>query len=62
MWNTKMRGRGKKVNREFAFLSYASRLDAARAVHWLDGCRVADLQKDGGGITVEAENGDAAAA
>jgi hypothetical protein len=27
-------------------------------VHWLDGCRIVDLQKDAGGITVEAENGD----
>lgn len=52
-----MRGRGKKVNREFAFLSFETPLGAARAAHWLDGCRVADLQKDGGGITVEAENG-----
>jgi hypothetical protein len=102
MWNTKLRGRGKKVNREvgagcdqaapcplpapgrlacsrvrsascltttlcsstlsatpqFAFLSYATRAEAARAVHWLDGARIADLQKDGGGITVEAENGE----
>jgi len=55
-----MRSRGKKVNREFAFLSYASRRDAARAVHFLDGCRILGLQKDEGGITVEAENGEGA--
>jgi hypothetical protein len=30
-------------------------------VHWLDGARIADLQKDAGGITVEAENGEGAA-
>jgi hypothetical protein len=46
---------------QFAFLSFASRAEAARAVHWLDGARIADLQKDAGGITVEAENGEGAA-
>ncbi|KAF6255433.1 hypothetical protein COO60DRAFT_1702833 [Scenedesmus sp. NREL 46B-D3] len=58
MWNTKMLARGRRVNREFAFISYASRLEAARAVHWLDGCRLPDLEKDRNGITVEYENGE----
>jgi hypothetical protein len=58
MWNTKMLARGRRVNREFAFISYASRLEAARAVHWLDGCRLPDLEKDKNGITVEYENGE----
>jgi hypothetical protein len=58
MWNTKMLARGRRVNREFAFISYASPLEAARAVHWLDGCRLPDLEKDKNGITVEYENGE----
>jgi hypothetical protein len=58
MWNTKMLARGRKVNREFAFISYSSPLEAARAVHWLDGCRLSDLEKDKNGVTVEYENGE----
>lgn len=58
MWNTKMLARGRRVNREFAFISYASPREAARAVHWLDGCRLPDLEKDRNGITVEYENGE----
>jgi hypothetical protein len=58
MWNTKMLARGRRVNREFAFISYATPLEAARAVHWLDGCRLPDLEKDKNGITVEYENGE----
>jgi hypothetical protein len=58
MWNTKLKARGRLVNREFAFISYSSPLEAARAVHWLDGCRLPDLEKDGNGITVEYENGE----
>lgn len=57
-----MLARGRRVNREFAFISYASPLEAARAVHWLDGCRLADLEKDKNGVTVEYENGDGDAA
>lgn len=43
---------------QFAFLSYAEPAAAAAATHFLDGCRIAELAKDGGGITVEAENGE----
>eukprot|EP00878_Enallax_costatus_P004278 GHUV01004509.1.p1 GENE.GHUV01004509.1~~GHUV01004509.1.p1 ORF type:complete len:808 (+),score=279.60 GHUV01004509.1:271-2694(+) len=32
MWNTKMLARGRRVNREFAFISYSTPLEAARAV------------------------------
>lgn len=31
-------------------------------VHWLDGCRLVDLEKDSNGITVEYENGEGDAA
>lgn len=58
MWNTKMLARGRRVNREFAFISYSSPLEAARAVHWLDGCRLPDMEKDKNGVTVEYENGE----
>lgn len=54
-----MLARGRRVNREFAFISYSCPLEAARAVHWLHGCCLADLQKDSRGVTVEYENGDA---
>lgn len=54
----RMLARGRRVNREFAFISYSTPLEAARAVHWLDGCRLVDLEKDKNGITVEYENGE----
>ncbi len=56
MWNTKMLARGRRVNREFAFISYSHAREAARAVHWLDGCSIPSLEKDRAGITVEYES------
>lgn len=53
-----MLARGRRVNREFAFISYSSPVEAARAVHWLDGCKLSSLQKDDNGVTVEYENGE----
>ncbi len=40
MWNTKMLARGRRVNREFAFISFRTQLQAARALHWMHGCQV----------------------
>jgi RNA recognition motif-containing protein len=53
-----MYSRGRKVNREFAFISYNTPAEAQHAVQCLHGLQVPDLQKDATGITVEYENGE----
>jgi hypothetical protein len=50
-----MLARGRRVNREFAFISFRDQLQAARALHWMHGCQIEALQKDGNGLTVEYE-------
>ena len=56
MWNTKLLARGRKVNREFAFISFATPEAATAAIHWMHGAYVAGLAKDGDGLTVQYES------
>ncbi|GBF93806.1 hypothetical protein Rsub_06138 [Raphidocelis subcapitata] len=55
LWNTKLRAKGKKVNREFAFLSFSSPEEAATAIRWMHGAAIEGLSKDGDGLTVQLE-------
>ncbi len=56
-----MLARGKKFNREFAFISFETEEQAAAAVDHLDGTNNAKLEKDERGVTVEFESTRAAA-
>jgi hypothetical protein len=58
MWNTKLLARGRRVNREFAFISFSNPAAAARALAALHGSRAPGLEKDSRGITVEYESGE----
>jgi hypothetical protein len=55
MWNTKMRGKGKKINREFGFLSFSTPNEAATAIRWMHGAVIEGLTKDSDGLTVQYE-------
>ncbi len=55
MWNTKLLAKGKKVNREFAFISYSTPEEANTAIHWMHGGYVEGLTKDRDGLTVQYE-------
>jgi RNA recognition motif-containing protein len=55
MWNTKLLAKGKKVNREFAFISYSSQEEAATAIRCMHGTYVEGLTKDKDGLTVQYE-------
>lgn len=55
MWNTKALQRNRRVNREFAFISFGRPGDALRAIHWLNGCNIEGLSKDTRGLTVQYE-------
>eukprot|EP00775_Hariotina_reticulata_P005202 gene5202-5440_t len=37
MWNTKLLAKGKRVNREFAFISYSTPEEAGNAIYWMHG-------------------------
>jgi hypothetical protein len=47
--------KGKKVNREFGFLSFSTPDEAATAIRWMHGAVVEGLSKDGDGLTVQYE-------
>ena len=55
MWNTKLLAKGKKVNREFAFISYTTPEEAATAIRCMHGAYVEGLTKDKDGLTVQYE-------
>jgi len=55
MWNTKQRGKGKKINREFAFLSFSTPEEASTAIRWMHGACIEGLTKDTDGLTVQYE-------
>lgn len=50
-----MRGKGKKINREFGFLSYTTPDEAASAIRWMHGACIEGLTKDSDGLTVQYE-------
>lgn len=55
MWNTKLLAKGKKVNREFAFISYSTPDEAATAIQWMHNAYIEGLTKDRDGLTVQYE-------
>lgn len=55
MWNTKLLAKGKRVNREFAFISFSTQEEAANAIRWMHGCYIEGLTKDRDGLTVQYE-------
>eukprot|EP00879_Flechtneria_rotunda_P011422 GHRR01011931.1.p1 GENE.GHRR01011931.1~~GHRR01011931.1.p1 ORF type:complete len:174 (+),score=90.62 GHRR01011931.1:378-899(+) len=55
MWNTKLLAKGKRVNREFAFISFSSEAEAANAIAWMHGRYIEGLTKDKDGLTVQYE-------
>lgn len=55
MWNTKLLAKGKRVNREFAFISFTTPEEAGNAIHWLNGRFIEGITKDRDGLTVQYE-------
>ena len=55
MWNTKLLAKGKRVNREFAFISYSSPEEAGNAIRGMHGRYIEGLTKDRDGLTVQYE-------
>jgi hypothetical protein len=55
MWNTKLLAKGKRVNREFAFISYNSPDEAGNAIRNMHGRYIEGLAKDRDGLTVQYE-------
>jgi hypothetical protein len=55
MWNTKLLAKGKRVNREFAFISYSTPEEAGNAIYWMHGKYIEGLTKDKDGLTVQYE-------
>lgn len=55
MWNTKLLAKGKRVNREFAFISYTTPEEAGNAIRWMHGRYIEGLCKDQDGLTVQYE-------
>lgn len=55
MWNTKLLTKGKRVNREFAFISYKSPDEAGNAIRAMHGRYIEGLTKDRDGLTVQFE-------
>jgi RNA recognition motif-containing protein len=55
MWNTRQLQKGKKINREFAFISYATPEEAQRAINFMHGKCLEGLTKDSDGLTVQYE-------
>lgn len=55
MWNTKLLAKGKRVNREFAFISYSSPEEAGNAIRFMHGRYIEGLTKDRDGLTVQYE-------
>jgi RNA recognition motif-containing protein len=55
MWNTKLLAKGKRVNREFAFISFVTPEEAANAIRWLNGRFIEGITKDRDGLTVQYE-------
>lgn len=56
MWNTKLLARGRKVNREFAFISFLQPEAAGHAIHWMHNAYIEGLSKDKDGLTVQYES------
>lgn len=55
MWNTRQLSKGKKINREFAFISYGTPEEAQRAIGIMHGKCIEGLAKDSDGLTVQYE-------
>jgi hypothetical protein len=55
MWNTKLLAKGKKVNREFAFVSFTTPEEAEAAIRGLHRVYIEGLVKDKDGLTVQYE-------
>jgi RNA recognition motif-containing protein len=55
MWNTKLLAKGKRVNREFAFISYNTPEEAGNAIRCMHGRYIEGLTKDRDGLTVQYE-------
>jgi hypothetical protein len=55
MWNTKLLAKGKRVNREFAFISYTTPEEAGVAIRHMNGRYIEGITKDKDGLTVQYE-------
>lgn len=55
MWNTKLLAKGKRVNREFAFISYTTPEEAGVAIRHMHGRYIEGITKDKDGLTVQYE-------
>lgn len=56
MWNTKQLVRGRKINREFAFISFLASESAHEAIRWMHGTYIPGLVKTPDGLTVRLES------
>jgi hypothetical protein len=55
MWNTRQLSKGKKINRELAFISYGTPEEAQRAISFMHAKCIEGLTKDSDGLTVQYE-------